>query len=162
MTCCFLCYTGASVSVTTHCHGLSRTCQIGPRISLWMEYCMVAVNCSVLQGSVLGPIMFISYTEDVSTLFQRHQMRYHFFIRIRLHLESLYLLTFWYCSNVCWSQNDFCSCRLKCNHRFWNVLDALRAPPRSCYDVRQYHETTSAKNGKRFCCRIANTSSCSN
>ena len=33
----------------------------------------VAINCSVPQSSVLGPIMFISYTEDVSTLFNRHQ-----------------------------------------------------------------------------------------
>jgi len=29
------------------------------------------VCCSVLQGSVLGPIEFVSYTEDVVKLFDR-------------------------------------------------------------------------------------------
>ena len=67
MTRCFLCYTGASVSVTTHCHGLGGICQIGPRfLSNGVLSGSVAVNSSVPQGSVLGPIMFISYTEDVS------------------------------------------------------------------------------------------------
>jgi len=39
----------------------------------------VAVNCSVPQGSVLGSIMFNSYTEDVCTSFNRHQIRYHLY-----------------------------------------------------------------------------------
>ena len=39
----------------------------------------VAVNCRVPQGSVFGPINFISYTEDVSTVFHRHQIRYHLY-----------------------------------------------------------------------------------
>ena len=39
----------------------------------------VAVNCSVPQGSMPGPIKFISYTEDVSTVFHRHQIRYHLY-----------------------------------------------------------------------------------
>ena len=32
----------------------------------------IAVNCSVPQGSVLGPIQFISYVEDVTELLNRH------------------------------------------------------------------------------------------
>ena len=39
----------------------------------------VAVNCSVPQGSVLGPIKFISYTLDISTVFHWHWVRYHLY-----------------------------------------------------------------------------------
>jgi len=31
------------------------------------------------QGSVLGPLEFISYTEDVSLVFERHNIKYHLF-----------------------------------------------------------------------------------
>jgi len=34
----------------------------------------VPVNCSVPQGSVLGPVQFIAYTEDVTELFHKHHL----------------------------------------------------------------------------------------
>ena len=39
----------------------------------------IAVNCSVPQGSVLGPIQFIINTEDVAELFNRHSINFHLF-----------------------------------------------------------------------------------
>jgi len=39
----------------------------------------IAVNCSVPQGSVLGPIQFISYMEDVTELFSRHSLNFCLF-----------------------------------------------------------------------------------
>jgi len=39
----------------------------------------IAVNCSVLQGSVLSPIQFINYTEDVAELFNKHSVNFHLF-----------------------------------------------------------------------------------
>ena len=37
------------------------------------------VNCSVAQGSVFGPVVFISYTEDVVDLMDRHGVRSHMY-----------------------------------------------------------------------------------
>ena len=36
-----------------------------------------SVNCSVPQRSVLGPVEFIAYTEDVVDLFDRHEVNHH-------------------------------------------------------------------------------------
>jgi len=38
---------------------------------------LVVVDCIVPQASVLGRIKFITYTEDVSTVFHRHRVRYY-------------------------------------------------------------------------------------
>lgn len=38
-----------------------------------------ALDCSVPQGSALGPLKFICYTEDVSNVFRRHGVKFHLF-----------------------------------------------------------------------------------
>jgi len=34
--------------------------------------CYPSVSCSVSQGSVLGPVQFISYSEDITAVFDKH------------------------------------------------------------------------------------------
>ena len=38
-----------------------------------------AVGCSVPQGSVLGQLKFIGYTEDLADLITNHQLSYHLY-----------------------------------------------------------------------------------
>jgi len=44
------------------------------------ESAPIPVACSVLQGSVIGPVQFISYSEDVVVVFNaHHHVQYHIF-----------------------------------------------------------------------------------
>ena len=41
------------------------------------------INCSVPQGSVLGPVKFAAYTEDIVELVERHSVRVHLYDHCR-------------------------------------------------------------------------------
>jgi len=38
-----------------------------------------SVHCSVPQGSVMGPLCFVSYTEEVTDLFDQHGIKSHIY-----------------------------------------------------------------------------------
>ena len=44
-----------------------------------VESVLYAVNSSVPQGSVLGPLEFVAYTEDVVDIMHQHQLRHHIY-----------------------------------------------------------------------------------
>ena len=48
-----------------------------------VESVMYAVNSSVSQGSVLGPLEFVAYTEDVVEIMCQHQLRHHITLTLR-------------------------------------------------------------------------------
>ena len=45
---------------------------------MYLKTCSFSVDCSVPQGSVLGPCCFVSYTEDIVSLLDRHAVQSHF------------------------------------------------------------------------------------
>jgi Reverse transcriptase (RNA-dependent DNA polymerase) len=54
-----------------------------------------SVNCSVPQGSVLGPVEFVAYTENVSDLFDQYKVNHHLYDddqHIYLHTEPAWRL----------------------------------------------------------------------
>ena len=64
-----------SVSTTVlHCDDQTRTFYANGGMSS-----SIPVTCSIPQGSVLGPILFISYTDDVSLVFKKHQDNHHLY-----------------------------------------------------------------------------------
>ena len=56
------------------------------------ESASLPVDCSVPQGSVLGPIQFISYTEDVTVIFDTHKLRHHLFADDKQRYSSVTVL----------------------------------------------------------------------
>ena len=40
---------------------------------------LISVNCSIPQGSVFSSVEFITYTEDVVTVFKKHRVRYQLY-----------------------------------------------------------------------------------
>jgi len=56
--------------MTQLCNGTNLICRTG-RSSL-SSAMQPAVDCGVPHGSVLVPLQFIAYTEDVMDIFQRH------------------------------------------------------------------------------------------
>jgi len=45
----------------------------------FLEICLLSHHFTVPQGSALGPLKFICYTEDVSNVFRHHGVKFHLF-----------------------------------------------------------------------------------
>ena len=55
-----------------------------------VESVLYAVNSSVPQGSGLGPLEFVAYTEDVVDIMHQHQRHHHIYADdIQLYAHSL-------------------------------------------------------------------------
>jgi len=51
---------------------------------------LISVNCSIPQGSVFSPVEFITYTEDVVTVFKKHRVRYQLYADdIQAYVDAL-------------------------------------------------------------------------
>jgi len=54
-----------------------------------VEFVMYAVNSSVPQRSVLGPLAFVAYTEDVIEIMHQYQLRHHIYTNdMRMYAHS--------------------------------------------------------------------------
>jgi len=59
-----------------------------------VESVMYAVNSSVPQGSVLGPLEFVAYTEDVVEIMHQYQLRHQCFGQeVMKQLASAFILS---------------------------------------------------------------------
>jgi len=86
-------------------------------------------SCSVPQGSVLGPVEFVAYTEDTCWSVDRHKLNHHLYAvrwrstylpKIYLHTESGLASTRLTSLATCFSDlSNWCACR-------WLLLNALK------------------------------------
>ena len=59
----------------------------------------INVNCSVPQGSVFGPVEFIAYTEDVTTVFSKHRVRHHLYADDKQAYVDYYYFYYYKCTD---------------------------------------------------------------
>jgi len=75
-----MCWSDGSSSKDLRWRGSSHICVPSQVFRANGKYSKVLkVNCSVPLGSVLGPLEFISYTEDVTSIFERHNAGHRLF-----------------------------------------------------------------------------------